>query len=755
VSSRVYDGAPSARGLLAAAALYTALAVAYTWPLAPHLADRVPHDGYDPLLNSFLLWWNAHRLPLTQAWWNAPFFFPLGGTMALSETLLGLSLLATPLQWAGATPLLAHNVVYLLSFPLCGLAMHLLARELGAREGVALVAGLAFAFAPYRAAHLAHVQVLCAFWIPLVFLGLHRFLRTGRRRDLALAAAAWMLQGLTNGYLFLFLAVVVAAWVGWFVVAGRRWRALASMAVAWAAASLVPLLVFLEYRPWHARHGFVRLPDEIESMSADLLGFVTPARALAGWSLDTGLPPESWVFPGLALPLLLALSFVAWRRSDTEKLLAGRVALALSAVAAAGATVAALTAWLGPWRFGVFGLSVSGRVLHKPLAVALYALAGVLACSPALRRACRRGSVPVFYGLAAVACAVLALGPTPRVAGSLFWDKAPYNLLLDLPGFAALRAPARFVMLAVFCLACAAALGLGRLTAGSRLGRVWIVLAAAAVLGDGWIRPLRLVDAPLTFAVPDGTPRNAVVLELPVGGLRDTHAMYRVTGHGLPVVNGYSGFDPPHFIALRQGLGRAEAGVLDVLRRRAPLLVLLDPAGRGAGRLRDLVQASEGTPLPEHPAGREAYLLSALSPAPPQPRGGRIAPVLVDGRITRVLCDLGRVEPVGSLTLIFGRGVARLPPRIVVEVAESLSHWTVVWEGRVCGLAVEAALQDPRRVPVPIVFPEARARYVRLRLFDVLMVEDVHVFRPAAPGEGAAEAERSGGASRNEKSPGR
>jgi hypothetical protein len=733
VSSRVYDGAPSPRRLLAAAALYAALAVAYTWPLAAHLADRVPHDGYDPLLNSFLLWWNAHRLPLTEAWWNAPFFFPLGGTIALSETLLGLAPITTPLQYAGASPLLAHNVVYLLSFPLCGLAMHRLARELGARDGVALVAGLAFAFAPFRAAHLAHLQVLCAFWIPLVFLGLHRFLRTGRRRDLALAAAAWMLQALTNGYLFLFLAVVVAGWVAWFVVAGRRWRALASMAVAWAAASLLPLLVFAQYRVWHAKQGFVRLPDEIESMSADLLGFVSPPRGLATWSLDTGLPPESWVFPGLALPLVLALSFVAWRRHDPERFLAGRGPLALSAAAAAAATVAALTAWLGPWRLGAGAVSVSVRALHKPLAVALYALLGAVAASPALWRAWKRRSVPVFYGLAAVACAILALGPTPRAAGSLWWDKAPYSLLLQLPGFAALRAPARFAMLVVFCLACAAAVGLDRLTAGSRLRTFWTVLAAAAVLGDGWIRPLVLVEAPFAFDRPEGTPPNAVVLELPLSWDRDAAAMYRATTHGMSVVNGYSGFDPPHFIALRQCVARGEAGVLDPLQRRAPLLVLLDPSGRRAGVLRDLVRASGGTPLVERPAGREAYVLPALAPASPPPRGSRIAPRLVDKRRTRVLCDLGRVEPVGSLSLLFGRGVSRLPSRVVVEVAETLAHWTVVWEGPVCGLAVEAALQDPRRVPVPIFLPEVRARYVRVRLFDTLMVEDVHVFRPAPP----------------------
>jgi hypothetical protein len=207
--------------------------------------------------------------------------------------------------------------------------------------------------------------------------------------------------------------------------------------------------------------------------------------------------------------------------------------------------------------------------------------------------------------------------------------------------------------------------------------------------------------------------------------------MYRATAHGRPVVNGYSGFDPAYYIALRQGLERAEAGVLDVPRRRAPLLVLLDPAGPEAAALRDLVRASGGTALTGRPGGRQAYVLSALAPAPPQPRGSQITPRLVDGRTTRILCDLGRVEPVGSLTLFFGRGVSRLPPRIVVEVAEAPPEWRVVWENRVSGLAAESALRDPRQVPVSIFLPEARGRYLRLRLFDVLMVEEVHVFRPA------------------------
>jgi hypothetical protein len=720
-----------APGIPRAAALHAVLATAFTWPLVGHLGDRVPVDGYDALLNASLLWWNAHRVPFTSGWWNAPFFFPLRGTLALSETLLGLSPLTTPLQYLGASPLLAHNVAYLLSFPLCGLAMHLLVWELSERRDLALVGGLALAFAPYRAAHLAHLQVLCAFWIPLVFFGLHRFLRTGRFRWLALSATTWMLQGLTNAYFFLFLTVLVAAWVAWFVVPGRRWPALASISVTWGATALVPLLLFLQYGRWHARLGFERSTSEIESLSADLLGFVSPPAALANWALDTGLHAESWVFPGVTLPAVLAVSFLAWRRAEGGWLPAGRLAAAFATTAAVAAWVAGITGWIGPWRLTAGGLTLSVKLLHKPLAVAFYALIGAVASSPPLWRAWRRGSVPVFYGLASVASGILALGPTPRAAGVLVWDKAPYGLLLHLPGFASLRSPARFAMLLAFCLSCAAVLGLGRLTAGGRIRRHQIALVAAGVLWDGWIRPLPLAEPPLTFELPPGTPGRAAVLELPVGGERDTHAMYRATRHGRPVVNGYSGFDPAHYMALRQGLERGEPGVLCALRRRAPLLVLLDPGAPAAPVLRNLVLANGGRALSERPGGREAYVLPTAAPTSPVRPGSRIASRDVEGRRTRVLCDLGDVEAVGSLTLLFGRGVSRLPPRIVVEIAEAPPRWSVVWEGRVSGLALEAALRDPRRVPVVLYTPGARGRYVRLRLFDLLMVEDVAVFRPA------------------------
>src|SRR5262245_30899556 len=91
-----------------AGGFYLALALTLTWPLALHLASVLPHDLGDPVLNTWILWWNAHVVPLSARWWNAPAFWPARGMLALSEHLLGVSLFTTPLQWIGASPTAAY-----------------------------------------------------------------------------------------------------------------------------------------------------------------------------------------------------------------------------------------------------------------------------------------------------------------------------------------------------------------------------------------------------------------------------------------------------------------------------------------------------------------------------------------------------------------------------------------------------------------------------------------------------------------------
>ena len=137
-------------------ALYCGLTVAYTWPVLLALQSTLPHDLGDPALNAWILWWNSEAVPLTHRWWNAPIFYPVPGAFSLSETMLSVAILTTPLQWLGTGPMAAYNIAFVASIPAAGLAAHLLAHRLTGRHDAALIAGLAFAFSPYRVAQLPH-----------------------------------------------------------------------------------------------------------------------------------------------------------------------------------------------------------------------------------------------------------------------------------------------------------------------------------------------------------------------------------------------------------------------------------------------------------------------------------------------------------------------------------------------------------------------------------------------------------------------
>jgi hypothetical protein len=156
-------------------------------------------------------------IPYSAAWWNAPAFHPVPGVLTFSEHLLGLSLIATPLQWLGAGPQVAYNVVFLLTFPMCAMGAYLLVLEFTGRRDAAFIGGLLFGFAPYRIAHLPQIQSLAAFAMPFALLGLHRYLKDPRPKWLWLFGVSWFLQGICNGYYLLFFSVMTGMWMLWFV----------------------------------------------------------------------------------------------------------------------------------------------------------------------------------------------------------------------------------------------------------------------------------------------------------------------------------------------------------------------------------------------------------------------------------------------------------------------------------------------------------------------------------------------------------
>ncbi|HXV59314.1 MAG TPA: hypothetical protein VEK15_01370, partial [Vicinamibacteria bacterium] len=164
---------------------FTLLAVWLTWPLLPRMTSGLSH-GADALLNAWTLGWSFHILttdPLSL--FDANIFAPRPDTLAYSEHLFGITLLAAPVYLMTGNLVLGYNFAMLSSFVLSGLGMYLLARDLAGDKWAALIAGTIYLAAPYRFGHLLQLQLLTLQWFPFVFWSLNRFLRDGGRLQLA------------------------------------------------------------------------------------------------------------------------------------------------------------------------------------------------------------------------------------------------------------------------------------------------------------------------------------------------------------------------------------------------------------------------------------------------------------------------------------------------------------------------------------------------------------------------------------------
>ena len=92
-----------------------------TYPLVRHLGSALPNDLGDPLLNTWILAWDADRLLHgLRGLWDAPIFYPYTNTLAYSEHLLGIAVLPAPVQWLSGNPVLVYNFAFLLSYVLAG-----------------------------------------------------------------------------------------------------------------------------------------------------------------------------------------------------------------------------------------------------------------------------------------------------------------------------------------------------------------------------------------------------------------------------------------------------------------------------------------------------------------------------------------------------------------------------------------------------------------------------------------------------------
>ena len=567
-------------GPVAVFAAYLVLTVVMTWPLAPRMRTDIAADIGDPLLNAWIIAWDATHLG--RGLWHANIFHPHPYALAYSEHLLAQAIQILPLYALTSNPILCYNVLFLLSFALSGFGMFLFARELTGSRTAAFVAGAAYAFAPYRFSNLSHLQVLSSAWMPFALYGLRRYFETGRVLALAGAAAAWLLQNLSCGYYLLFFSPILLLYACWELTTRRRWTDVKTLTHVIAAGAIVVLATvpfLVPYLRLRALGFSARSLAETDKFSADSYAYLTadPGLRLVGGLMQQWPKPEGALFPGFTITAL-ALVALATTFSDgsvVRRPFPGRgFTTWLSYVlAAAGAMLVALA--FG-WTLRLPFLKVTSfeRLLWIAIAMAVV----LLAISAEARAATTRWwshPIGMLTGLTLFAI-VMSLGPHIHAKGRVITDPSLYAFFYNfVPGFDGVRAPARYGMIAALCLAALAGFGVralepagtSRIAAAAVLAILIESFAVPIGVNENWVvynqpglqpLPATLTLDPAqaeTYRFVAALPAQSAIVELPLGEPAfDVRYMLYSTRHWRPLVNGYSGGEPDDYAMLNQSL---------------------------------------------------------------------------------------------------------------------------------------------------------------------------------------------------------
>lgn len=527
--------------------LFAALAVVFTWPLVLHLHNGVIGGRGDPMLNAWIVSWDAKTIFTNPSGlFQGNIIYPSRDVLAYSEHLFAMGLLAAPLYHLSGNPVLAYNFLLFFGAVFSGFGCYLLMRELTSSRWAGLVAGLFFAFCPFKLSKMGHLHVFFSPFLPFALLYEYRYLRKGGKWNLVLFGAFFLAQALSSWHYLIFTSLVVALLWVWVAIFTRRREGLmrllgAAAAIAVAAIVIVPFA--LPYLRAHDRlPGFERSLDELEGYAATPEDFL---RVL----------PENLVYGDAAPPFELPGA------RGENVLFSGFVVL-----------VFALLALAGLWQ---------GRSNAAPQGAREPEEGGGTAPAPGGDAAGERDIFPFRHGalfplLLLLLGFMLVLGPRPHGI-----PNPPFIAMFHLGLLKFIRVPSRFYVLISLALAMLAGYGTAWLVARLRAGgggrgprraapaclflillfelmSVNFTIAAVPVGGEvpevyswlaeqGDVRVIELPTSPLSPAV--SSDRDLGLAFTDVLGFHEGEAtiVYFSTYHWKKIVNGYSGYFPYHY----------------------------------------------------------------------------------------------------------------------------------------------------------------------------------------------------------------
>jgi hypothetical protein len=469
---------------LAVVSAYVILTLVMTWPLVGQLGTHLPGRGDDLLVRYWNRWWIKRVLIQ-------------GGDLFYTDMIFyptGVDLLYHNIDWADIAlwlplePLVggivAFNLIYLLNLCLCAVGMYVLARYLTRSTAAAFVAGLVYAFFPYRLFEIDHSNLIATQWLPLFLLCLIRIVREGGKfRHAMFAAFLLALTGYTRWQLLVFAAFIACGYVLYSLCFERRSWSLRVFVMLGVAAVVAVALMSPPLYPLVRAQLTRTYPEDlfVESLVAkqtDLLAYV--------------VPPHNHVLGGLFGGLEYAEGYTrAWYSN-----------------AYLGCLVIPLV---------VFGIPKARRMAW------------------------------LWLGMAFVIW-VLALGPALRINKYIYTNiPLPYALVKDFLPIKMMREERRFNVLLALPIAVMAAYGVvflrdwaRRRKVASRYMSILFAVLTLLLCLDYLQVPVQTFDTAISpfYQALAEEPGRFALLNLPTGRDRSPFLMLCQTTHGKPIVEG-------------------------------------------------------------------------------------------------------------------------------------------------------------------------------------------------------------------------
>jgi hypothetical protein len=545
---------------------YAAVAIVFTWPLAPNLDTHLtgPPAG-DTGVYVWNQWVFQHELLEER---SLPYFtdriFSLGtrANLSLHNYTAFQNVLALPLvRWLGVIP--AFNIVYLLMTVLSGYCAFLLVRHVTGGTAESWLAGLLFAWSPVLATRGgAHFSLVAAAPLAIFVLLLLRTAERQRPRDaMALGATVWWAASSDVYY-----AVYCVLTAGFFLLARtvaieKRAHERRRRAFAWTLDVLlfcVGGLVLSMAITGGWQFTFLGRVASMHSLYTPMLALTVLAVARLAWSYRTSLLPvareDAWrvlrlatsavlVTAVLMSPVLFAVGLrMTDGRWDLERIY---------------------------WRSSPAGVDLVSLVLpnpNHPLApdsirqwlstprpdsyfenVASLTFVAMLTIAFAWRSGWR---VPRLWGGLAIVFGALALGPFVHIAGINTQLPGAWAFLRYVPVLGLARTPGRFSVMLMLTVAVLFGCALRWLAQRWPARRREILAGVGAVLVFELLpapRPLYSAAVPRIYRHVAAAPADVRVLELPFG-VRDgtssagnftARSQFFQTAHGKRLIGGY------------------------------------------------------------------------------------------------------------------------------------------------------------------------------------------------------------------------